>query len=188
MIDIVAHRPGWRVEFRELAAALRRGLGDIALRIDHIGSTSVPGLCAKDIIDMQITVARLEGDAATALRNLGYARNPDVMVDHVPPGFSTSTAEWAKLLFREPAGQRRVNVHVRQAGMPNQRYPLLFRDYLVSHPSTAAAYGELKRRLAASLANEDDYPDVKDPATDLIYHAAEEWAFVSGWQPKSSDA
>jgi len=59
---------------------------------------------------------------------------------------------------------------------------LLFRDYLRAHPATAAAYAELKRRLAAGLADPASYPDVKDPAVDLIYLAAEEWAAAAGWE------
>src|SRR5262249_47570613 len=66
-------------------------------------------------------------------------------------------------------------------GGPTQRYPLLSRDYRRAPPATAAAYAELKRLLAASLANPDDYPEVKDPAVDLIYFAAEEWAELVGW-------
>jgi GrpB-like predicted nucleotidyltransferase (UPF0157 family) len=73
-------------------------------------------------------------------------------------------------------------------GRPNQRYPLLFRDYLQTHPATAAAYAELKRQLAQHLADWQTYPDVKDPAVDLIYFAAEEWAVASGWSPRPSDA
>jgi GrpB-like predicted nucleotidyltransferase (UPF0157 family) len=61
---------------------------------------------------------------------------------------------------------------------------LLFRDYLRAHPATAAAYAELKRRLAAALADPDSYPEVKDPAVDLIYLAAEEWAAAVGWEPE----
>jgi len=60
MIDIVPHRPNWSVEFQEIAAAIRAGMGEMALRIDHVGSTSVPHLCAKDVIDLQVTVARLD--------------------------------------------------------------------------------------------------------------------------------
>ena len=86
------------------------------------------------------------------------------------------------------AGQRRVNVHVRQAGKPNQRYALLFRDYLRAHPASAAAYAELKRRLAQHLADLEFYADVKDPACDLIAVAAEDWAKQVGWEPGSSDA
>jgi GrpB-like predicted nucleotidyltransferase (UPF0157 family) len=77
---------------------------------------------------------------------------------------------------------------VRVQGRPNQRYALLFRDYLRLHPASAGAYAELKRRLAQHLADPQTYPDVKDPAVDLIYFAAEAWAAATGWQPGPSDA
>lgn len=66
---------------------------------------------------------------------------------------------------------------------PNQRYGLLVRDFLRANPEVAAAYAELKSRLAAALADPADYPEVKDPAVDLLYFAAEAWAARSGWQP-----
>lgn len=64
----------------------------------------------------------------------------------------------------------------------------MFRDYLRAHPLMAAAYSELKRRLAQSLADPQMYPEVKDPAVDLIYVAAEEWAAATYWQVGPSDA
>jgi GrpB-like predicted nucleotidyltransferase (UPF0157 family) len=120
------------------------------------------------------------------VRTLGYLQHPALVLDHVTPGYSGPEKDWSKYFFMEPTGQRRVNVHVRQLGKPNQRYALLFRDYLASHPPVAAAYGELKRRLAATLAKDESYPTVKDPAVDLIYLAAEQWATTSGWTPTPS--
>ena len=96
--------------------------------------------------------------------------------------------EWEKLVFRPPAGQRRTHTHVRVQGRANQRYPLLFRDYLRAHPATAEAYAELKRCLAQHLADPRMYPDVKDPAVDLIYLAAGAWAVTANWQQGPSDA
>jgi GrpB-like predicted nucleotidyltransferase (UPF0157 family) len=184
VIDLVPHRSGWKDDFRRLAALLRRALGDLALRIDHVGSTAIPTICAKDIIDIQVTVADLR-EATVALRNARFIERADIQRDHVPPGHLGAEADWSKTFFTEPMGVRRTNVHVREADKPNQRYALLFRDYLLSHPNTAEAYGELKRRLANSLADANDYADVKDPAVDLIYFAAEEWACQTGWQPQS---
>jgi GrpB-like predicted nucleotidyltransferase (UPF0157 family) len=60
---------------------------------------------------------------------------------------------------------------------------LLFRDYLRAHADAAAAYAELKRRLARDLEDPTAYPDVKDPACDLIYIAAQAWAGATDWQP-----
>jgi len=73
-------------------------------------------------------------------------------------------------------------------GRANQRYPLLFRDYLRTHPATAKAYAQLKHRLAQHLADPETYPYVKDPAADLIYFAAEKWAADTGWQQGPTDA
>jgi GrpB-like predicted nucleotidyltransferase (UPF0157 family) len=189
MIEIVEYRKSWSQDFRDIARTIRHGLGDLALRIDHIGSTSVPGLCAKDVIDLQITVDALDARVTTALQALGYSVAQDISRDHRPPDDEGPESDWQKLYFRAPPGQRRTHTHVRAAGRPNQRYPLLFRDYLIAHPTTAAAYGELKRRLSVALINpEDDYPDVKDPAVDLIYLPAQQWAAETHWSPGPSGA
>jgi GrpB-like predicted nucleotidyltransferase (UPF0157 family) len=188
MIEIVPYQESWPAEFQVIATRLRQGLGELALRIDHIGSTSVPGLAAKDIIDLQITVAALSRPLIEAIVGLGYIEPEGVWRDHPTPHFVGPETEWDKLYFFPPLGQRRTNTHVRVQGRANQRYALLFRDYLRTHPATAEAYAELKRRLAQHLADPQTYPEVKDPAVDLIYLAAEEWATATNWQPGPSDA
>jgi GrpB-like predicted nucleotidyltransferase (UPF0157 family) len=188
MVEIVTYKPSWPAEFRGIAARLRQALGTLALRIDHIGSTSVPGLDAKDVMDIQITVAALSDEVVTAMQSAGYTPGEGIWRDHCPPTLPERETDWEKLYFRPPAGQRRTNTHVRIQGRANQRYALLFRDYLRAHPATAGAYAELKRRLAANLADPQTYPDVKDPAVDLIYFAAEAWAAATHWQPGPADA
>jgi GrpB-like predicted nucleotidyltransferase (UPF0157 family) len=174
-------------EFARLERRIRVVLGPRALRIDHIGSTSVPGLAAKDVIDVQVTVARLRD--ADPLAAAGFRAQPFVR-DHVPPRAPDQEAEWTKRFFNLPEGERRGNVHVRVAGRANQRYALLFRDYLREHPAAAEAYGRLKVQLAKELEDPAAYPYVKDPACDLIWVAAEEWAAATGWmlQPPTSRA
>ncbi|MFZ5951750.1 MAG: pyroglutamyl-peptidase I [Candidatus Rifleibacteriota bacterium] len=179
--EIAAYKPDWNREFAEIAAELKNGLGDLALRIDHIGSTAVPGLAAKDIIDVQITVAALDENVLSAMSAMGYRHAEKVNCDHVPPGGEEAPGQWQKWYFRPPEGRRPINTHVRVAGRANQRYALLFRDYLRAHPKTAEAYGRLKMRLADNLANARNYPDVKDPAVDLIFLPAEKWAAETGW-------
>jgi GrpB-like predicted nucleotidyltransferase (UPF0157 family) len=188
MILISDYQPAWRAEFLGVRELLSTHLGSLALRIDHIGSTSVPDLCAKDILDIQVSVAMLGAEIIGALSALGFVKHPDVNADHVPPGYLGAGEDWTKHFFMQPPGQRRMNVHVRRLGNPNQRYALLFRDYLVAHRDMAQAYGELKKRLARSLINDSDYPEVKDPAVDLIYFAAQQWASNTGWNAKASDA
>jgi len=187
MVEIVAYQERWPSEFRAIAARIRQALGPLALRIDHIGSTSVPGLAAKDLIDIQITVAALDDQVRAALTALGYTRREDLR-DHLPPRMVGPASDWEKWFFIEPPEQRITNTHVRVQGRANQRYALLFRDYLRAHPLMAAAYAELKRRLAQHLADPKMYPDVKDPAVDLIYLAAEDWAVATNWQAGPSDA
>jgi GrpB-like predicted nucleotidyltransferase (UPF0157 family) len=114
-----------------------------------------------------------------ALARAGFA-DQDITADHRPPGASGPDDDWRKLLFKPKAG-RPVNVHVRVEGRPNQRYALLFRDYLRAHPDAAAAYAALKRALAALGIDREVYADVKDPACDLIFVAAEDWAAASNW-------
>ncbi len=187
MIEIVPYRDQWPAEFRALAAPIRRGLGPLALRIDHIGSTAVPGLAAKDIVDMQITVARLERALEAALNTAGYERVERITQDHVPPAGPADPAQWTKWYFKPAIGQR-VHVHVRVAGRPNQRYPLLFRDYLRSDAAARDAYAQVKQALARLHPNDKDaYYDVKDPVCDLIVAAAECWAAATGWAPEASD-
>ena len=179
----------WPEEFRRIGVALRGALGDLACRIDHIGSTAVPGLAAKDVIDVQVTVATLdEGAIAADLLPLGYALREDINRDHVPPGWVADPPEWRKLYFRAPDGQRRTHLHVRQAGHANQRYALLFRDFLRAAPDSADAYAQVKQALARlHPENADAYYDVKDPVCDIIIDAAERWAPETGYIPGPSD-
>ena len=174
----------WPDEFVRIERDLRAALGEDAQRIDHIGSTSVPGLPSKDVIDVQVTVEdeTVLDRVASTLEQRGWRRCSPVD-DHVVPGLPTDPLEWQKALFNEPEGRRRANVHVRMAGRANQRYALIFRDYLRTHPAAAAAYAEVKRGLAALAPGGDAYADAKDPVCDLVYRAAEAWAANGGWEP-----
>jgi GrpB-like predicted nucleotidyltransferase (UPF0157 family) len=176
-VEIIDYQAAWAAEFAVIAEDLRTTLGDKALQIDHIGSTAVPGLCAKDILDVQLTVRLLDDNIAQSLLQAGFTTHADPWrLDHVPPGLDGRVEDWRKLFFMQRPGARRSNIHVRQLGRPNQRYALLVRDFLRADERTAQAYGRLKQRLASALADPQSYPDVKDPVADLIYFAAEAWA------------
>ena len=182
-VTIVEPKASWPADFETISGSLRDALGPLALRIDHIGSTSVPGLPAKDVIDVQVTVAALDRERlAPALARAGFVVQ-NIGNDHRPPGATGPDDDWRKLFFHAGSG-RPVNLHVRAAGRPNQRYPLLFRDYLRAHPDSAAAYASLKRALAALGIDRGVYADVKDPACDLIFIAAEDWAAQTGWSAR----
>ena len=182
-LAIVPASPRWPTEFALVAAELGRVLGAVALRIDHVGSTSVPGLDAKDVIDVQVAVGGL-ADLAPASEDLARAgyRVTFPARDHPVPGQPTDEVAWIKLFAAEPVGARRVHVHVRVAGAPNHRYALLFRDYLRRHPDTAKAYEVFKRRAAHLLVDDAaTYADLKDPVCDLIFLPALTWAEQTSW-------
>jgi len=180
---------GWPDDFRAIGSSLRSALGGFALRIDHIGSTAVPGLAAKDVIDVQITVESLDDPLLqTAVERTGAERFR-IESDHLPPGADIDESDLRKQLYVLQPPARRVNIHVRQSGRFNQRYPLLCRDYLRAHPGAAAAYAAIKRQLATHFPDDvEAYYAVKDPTFDLLMVGADEWARSTAWEPPPSDA
>jgi GrpB-like predicted nucleotidyltransferase (UPF0157 family) len=190
MITIVPYDASWPEAFVAVARPLRTALGELALRIDHIGSTAVPELAAKDRIDVQVTVQNFDctPQLVRALGLLGYTHIKEITCDHRPPLAQGPDTDWKKLFFRPPANQQPTNLHVRALGRPNQRYPLLFRDYLRVHPATAAAYAQIKLNLARLHPDDVNfYYDIKDPVCDVIIDAAEEWTRQTGWLMGPSD-
>jgi GrpB-like predicted nucleotidyltransferase (UPF0157 family) len=175
----------WPAEFDHLAQRLRRALDGLDVRVDHVGSTSVPGLSAKDVIDVQITVHDLSDTRLDErLVAIGVFAT-DLTTDHVPPGAEGNMADWTKRYFRAPPSWRRTHLHVREDGRANQRYALLFRDYLRNSATAAIAYERVKSALARLHPNDvEAYYDVKDPVCDLVIDAAERWAADSGWSPQ----
>jgi GrpB-like predicted nucleotidyltransferase (UPF0157 family) len=177
-IEIVGYDPAWPERFARLGRDLRAALDDVALRIDHIGSTSIPGLAAKPVLDVQISVAafdRLEAFKAP-LEELGYV-------------YRAGNAERTKRYFREPPGSPRTHIHVRRAGSFSEQFALLFRDYLRVTPQVVAEYETLKRRLAET--HRDDrraYTEAKVPFFWEAIRQADEWAQRQGWIPGPSDA
>lgn len=189
-IVISDYQEHWPIEFAHLAAALRSALGETATRIDHIGSTAVPGLPAKDIVDVQVTVTDLEAPGiGDAMRSVGAIERFKGTFDHEPPGVPVPEDQRQKWLWHLRSGRVDANVHIRIEGRWNWRYALLCRDFLRAHPETAAAYAEVKRQLARLFPDdEESYYDVKDPAFDLFMSVADEWAAWVGWEPGPGDA
>src|SRR3954466_14295374 len=140
MIAIVPYDAAWPREFERERDRLEAGLGGLALRIEHNGSTAVPGLGAKPVIDIQIWVARLQPLSAYAapLARLGYVHAASADDDRCP--FFHLPADWPHT----------HHVHVVEAGGEEERQTLAFRDYLRAHPDAAREYETLKRGLAAA--------------------------------------
>jgi GrpB-like predicted nucleotidyltransferase (UPF0157 family) len=177
-IRIAEPDPAWPARFGVLGTRLRAALGDVALRIDHIGSTAVPGLAAKPVLDLQVSVAALEPVAPF--------RDPLVALGHV---YREDNPERTKRYFREPPGTARTHIHVRRAGSFSEQFPLLFRDYLRTHRAAAAEYAAAKRRLAAEFPHDGlAYTNAKTGIVWQLIHRADDWAQQTGWEPGPSDA
>lgn len=171
-VEVVDYQPSWPGEFVALAERLRPRMGDAA--IDHVGSTAVPGLPAKDCIDVQVRVRSLDPEPLSAI---GFRLRPEPWNrEELSAG-----VRCRKLVFAPPAGERRCNVHLRLLDGPNARYALLFRDYLRADRVAREAWGAFKRRLAVSVPDLADYGQIKSPATDVLMGAAERWATTIGW-------
>jgi GrpB-like predicted nucleotidyltransferase (UPF0157 family) len=178
VIRIVDHDPAWSTRFTEIGATLRRALGDVALRIDHIGSTSVPGLAAKPVIDIQVSVERLEPVAPF--------RDPLVAIGLV---YRAENPERTKRYFREAPGEPRTHIHVRRMGSFSEQFALLFRDFLRVDQRAAGDYVRVKRTLAVQHRHDGQaYTDAKAPICWEIIQRADDWAQRTGWAPAPSDA
>ncbi len=171
-VEVSAYDPAWPRLFEDLRVRLAAALRPRAVRIEHVGSTAVPGLAAKPIVDVQVAVPDVADEAAYrgAIEALGF-------------GLRYRTERWR--YFRPPPGLPRTwQVHVCAAVSDWERVHLLFRDYLRTHPDRADAYGRLKRRLARRFGiDRIGYTDAKGPFIEESLASAEEWAGEVGWQP-----
>jgi GrpB-like predicted nucleotidyltransferase (UPF0157 family) len=140
MIKLVAYDPAWPTMFEVEASEIRRVFGDLALRVEHVGSTAVPGLLAKPVIDIQISVVSLVtlDPHLARLACLGYVHVPLGGFDRVYPFFQ-KPADW-------PCTH---HVHLCASGSEQEARHLAFRNHLRAHPETARQYLELKQSLAA---------------------------------------
>lgn len=138
-LQILPYDPRWAAEFETERDRIAGMMGDLAIRIEHNGSTAVPGLAAKPVIDIQISVKQLQPMPlyAQRLAALGYLHVPHVD-DAVCPFFHRP-GEWPHT----------HHVHVVEAGGQEERRTLAFRDFLRDHDDVAHEYVALKRRLAA---------------------------------------
>jgi len=180
LVELVAWRSGWEAEFRALAAELASHLGGAALAIDHVGSTAVPGLPAKDVIDVQVRVATLDERVLdAALEGLGFRARPEPW-NRLE---AIDGTEFPKRVYAPPPGGRPANVHVRPSATPTARYALLFRDYLRADATARDDWASLKLAVAAVTSDLGEYGRIKSAAMPLLMASAERWAAATAWKP-----
>lgn len=152
--QVVMHNPEWKQRFVSEADQITRALHGMAVTLHHIGSTAIPGIAAKPIIDILMEVDEIDTlDARrAAMERLGYEAMGEFGIS-------------GRRYFRknDPSGIRTHQVHAFQAGSTGATRHLAFRDYMIAHPDAARAYSSLKESLA--LQHPDDfeaYMDGKD--------------------------
>lgn len=156
VLEIQPYDPRWPEAFEAERRRLAAALGGLALRIDHHGSTSVPGLAAKPVIDIQISVRRLHplDPYRNRLTAAGYTHVP-----HPDDAF-------APFFHRPETWPHTHHIHVVQSGGEEERKTLAFRDFLRSHAAVAQTYAALKEELApryaaSEFATRQAYADAK---------------------------
>jgi GrpB-like predicted nucleotidyltransferase (UPF0157 family) len=170
-IVVVDYDPTWPALFAALRAPVAAALQEIAVAIEHVGSTAVPGLAAKPIIDLDVAL-RAEAnlpEAIERLARLGYAYEGDLGI----PG---------RAAFAWPPQVPRHHLYVCALDSAVYRRHLLFRDYLRAHQDTTTAYAALKRQLAEQYRGQRDaYTEAKGPFVRAAMARAEEWARMTAW-------
>ncbi|BBZ53335.1 MULTISPECIES: dephospho-CoA kinase [Mycobacteriaceae] len=180
---VVSYDETWPEQARRIVARLNTACGHRAVRVDHIGSTAVPGLDAKDVIDIQVTVKSL--DVADELTDLllaaGYPRVADITEDVAHTDDKTL---WQKRFHASADPGRPTNVHLRVDGSPGQQFALLFPVWLAANPDERVEYLALKHdAIAAAPATSGEYADAKEPWLAGAYRRAWAWADETGWRP-----
>jgi GrpB-like predicted nucleotidyltransferase (UPF0157 family) len=166
-LQISSYDPRWPLEFEAERARIAQKLGPIACRIDHNGSTAIPGLDAKPIIDIQISVRELQPirSYAEPLATLGYFHVP-----HVDDAFCP--------FFHRPCQWPHTHhIHVVQSGGHEERRTLAFRDFLRDHSDIATEYVVVKKRLAAvtdatDTLSREAYANAKSEFIERVVQAA----------------
>ena len=166
-VFVVQYSPHWVKAFEQEAKAIRRALPDMQIVLHHIGSTAIPGILAKPIIDILGDVDDLKAldQRSARMGDLGY----EVMG---PFGIE------GRRYFRkfDATGRRTHHLHVFSQGSPHIERHLAFRDYLRSNPMKAAAYSDLKAKITAGEAvSWDEYMDAKGPFIAETEKAALVW-------------
>jgi dephospho-CoA kinase len=181
---IVDYDPEWPRDARQLIARLKLAAGDKALRVDHVGSTAVPGLAAKDVIDLQLTVQSLDDADALAetLAGVGFPALPEFTRD-TPKATDPDPEHWRKRMHASADPGRWANLHLRAVGSPGWRYALLFPAWLRADAEARAEYEAVKREAAPRFADIPSYGAAKDPWFAQADARAEAWAAATGWQP-----
>lgn len=189
----------WAAQAARVIARLRRAGGEAVLDAEHVGSTAVPGLVAKDVLDVQLGVATLAEAArvAEALGAAGFPVKGGISQDTPKPGL-LDPGQWRKVFCASADPGRAVNVHIRVSGSVGWEWALAFRDWLRDDDDARAEYAALKARLVAEHASRaptdeargptSSYADAKEPwFTEVAAARLAAWRAQVGWRPPGGE-
>lgn len=183
---LVAPDPAWPGQAARLGERIRwlcrEHPAAPTLAVEHIGSTAVPGLRAKAVIDLQLAAPSLDvaDELGPALAGGGFVRVVGVDRDHPKP-VDPDSANWSKRFYGGTDPGVIVHLHVRVTGSAGWRYALVFRDWLRADRPAREAYETEKLRLAGIGPTTEDYAEAKEPWFDDALTRAETWAVRTGW-------
>jgi dephospho-CoA kinase len=191
---LVPSDPAWPDQARRIIERLRTACGSKALRVDHIGSTAIPGLDAADVIDVQVTVESLSvaDELADTLLGVGYPRIHDISSDAARTDARSTVAGidhaddpglWRRRVHASADPGRPTTVQLRVNGWPNQQFALLSLDWLLANPAIRDDYLAVQRRASAGPATAAHYADAEESWFLDAYRRAWEWADAVGWRP-----
>jgi GrpB-like predicted nucleotidyltransferase (UPF0157 family) len=162
---VVPYDAQWTVQFQQEAESIREALQPLVVAIHHIGSTSIPAMCAKPVIDILLEVSDIEAVDCynEQMRQLGYVAKGEFGIA-------------GRRFFLKGEIHRTHHIHAFMAGSPEVLRHLLFRDYMIAHPVDAERYGVLKRKLAQQYRYDNEgYCTGKDAFIKEIDQKAADW-------------
>jgi dephospho-CoA kinase len=176
------HTDQWPDIANRLGARIRHALAAHDVLVDHVGSTAVPGLVAKPVIDLQVGVPSMEAaddpEWVKAMADAGFPRAPGDWADNAKDG-----TRWQKRFHGSSDPARVAHIHVREVGSPGWTWALMFRDWMRADPAAREEYAALKLSLLHRGLTTAVYTDAKEPWFDAVDARVRTWAEHTGWHP-----
>lgn len=181
---LVPYDEGWPAAAERIAERIAAAMGEKTPQIEHVGSTSVPGLPARDVMDLQLGVADLhdadDPEFVRILTELGFPRSDGNSMD-TPKDLLPDPSLWIKRFHGSSDPARIVHLHVRELGSAGWHYALLQRDWLRADASAREDYLREKERLTGEVSSGDEYREAKEPWFNRVWPRMQAWAQKSGW-------
>jgi GrpB-like predicted nucleotidyltransferase (UPF0157 family) len=164
--SIKPYSKNWARRFRAQEKLLKKILGANVVEIHHVGSTSIPGMDAKPVIDVLVVVKNLKSidQAEKKFKTLGYS----LLIDHVTPN--------SRLLYKFRGKEKLCNIHLLPQSNPESKRLLHIKNYLIAHPDVARQYVQLKKKLYKKTKDYASYRKGKNRFCKALSEAASRWA------------